>query len=279
MSWTLINSDAPASFTSNTFSYTIPSGSPSAGQLDVLCVEMFEGTITATPSGWFAVPTESTSGGGPTVYYMYYRIALGGDSATVSLANNINTGLFGGAMLIWQRWSAAGTITADQQAGAANSSNASSSPAVSTGTLAATGELSIAYAGAFNGPGWSGLTWSSPYTALASTHDGGGGISEAAAYNTNAGTAAESPNVSWSSGSLQSQAIIVQTFEASSSAPAGVIQPAAAIPVPRRRLARAVVRFTPVATINATAPPPRPQHGTPSSDEARGFKRWLLWGT
>ena len=59
--------------------------------------------------------------------------------------------------------------------------------------------------------------------------------------------------------------------------PAGTVQPLAAQPAPRRKPARAVVRFTPVATVNAAPPPPRPASGLASSDEAREFKRWLLW--
>ena len=46
---------------------------------------------------------------------------------------------------------------------------------------------------------------------------------------------------------------------------------------PRRRPARAVIGFTPVTTTNGP-PHHRPPGGTPSSDDARQFKRWLLWG-
>ena len=46
---------------------------------------------------------------------------------------------------------------------------------------------------------------------------------------------------------------------------------------PRRKPARAVIGFTPVTTTNGP-PHHRPPGGTPSSDDARQFKRWLLWG-
>lgn len=46
---------------------------------------------------------------------------------------------------------------------------------------------------------------------------------------------------------------------------------------PRRRPARAVIGFTPVTTTNAP-PHHRPPGGTPSSEGAREWKRWLLWG-
>lgn len=61
--------------------------------------------------------------------------------------------------------------------------------------------------------------------------------------------------------------------------PAGTVQPlAASLVAPRRKPGRAVVHFIPVTTTNAPAKP-HPAHGTPSSDEARGWKRWLLWGS
>lgn len=48
-------------------------------------------------------------------------------------------------------------------------------------------------------------------------------------------------------------------------------------PAPRRKPARAYTQFTPVATVNAPPPPPKPPAGTAFSDEAREFKRWLIW--
>lgn len=62
------------------------------------------------------------------------------------------------------------------------------------------------------------------------------------------------------------------------SGPAGTVQPlAASLIAPRRRPARAVVQFIPVTTTNAPLPPPKLQGGVPSYDEARDYKRWLLW--
>ncbi len=52
---------------------------------------------------------------------------------------------------------------------------------------------------------------------------------------------------------------ILITFEAAVT-PSGTVQPRATVPVPRRRIARALVAFRPVATTNA--PPPPPPNGT-----------------
>jgi hypothetical protein len=97
-----------------------------------------------------------------------------------------------------------------------NSGN-TASPALSTGTLAATGEAIFVgstntdmQAGTPTGP-----TWGGTYTALdtATSGSGASGTWGASAWNTPVGTAAESPSVSWTNG-MRNRYIFAVTFTA-----------------------------------------------------------------
>lgn len=209
MTWTLVNQDAVTFADGNGgHSYSPPSGAPSVGDLDILCVN--SDTIVTTPSGFTLGPTYVGNQGA----YLYYRLAVGGEgsSATVTTSGNFPT------QLGWSRWQ--GALAADVNAQAhLDANNQTTTPAVSTGTLGGSGELVIAFAALHSQPGSAPASpaWSSGYTNLTSVSSSVGSDAHAAAgivgYNTSAGAGSESPNVSWTN-LMHDQAILVQTFTA-----------------------------------------------------------------
>lgn len=217
MGWTLDGEDA------TTFSdgsaghvYTLPGGAPAAGQLDVLCVN--SDTVVSTPSTTGAAWTLGPSNVGNQGAYLWYRVASGSEGATVTITTSGNFP----TQVSWSRWD--GFAAADAAAIAhVDGTFGTSSPAVSTGPLAAAGELSIAFAAmhGFTGAGQQpqSPSWSAGYTPLTADFSGVTSADVAAftAYNTAAGTAAETPGVSWT-GSAEDRYILVQTFETSGGA-------------------------------------------------------------
>jgi len=222
MTFTLVNDGDTGNWSDNAYAYDFPSGAPAAGELDVIGVNMFSGTMT-TPSGWTLARTTSTTAGGTCHQYLIYKVAGGSDPSSVELANDISGG---GAVLCWARWSASGTIAADATGGgtptATSNSDAASTPAVSL-PLAGAGELAVAYGGGFNGPAIGGVTWGGGFTAAASGDDGFNGVSDAMGYDLSA-SGAQAPELSWTSGTMSAQFMMAQAFTAASaSSPAGLL--------------------------------------------------------
>jgi hypothetical protein len=219
VSFTLVNSDTVAFADGSTgHIYTPPSGAPSAGQLDVLCVD--SDTTVSTPvttggAAWTLGPTFVGDQGA----YIWYRVATGGEGSTITFTTSGNFP----TSLGWSRWSGA-PITADVNAVAhLDASNASTTPAVTTSALSITGELVIALA-ALHGINVTGNApvspvWSTGYTNLTTNCSGltAPDVATFVGYKTPAGTAAESPNVSWTN-AVHDEYILVQTFEGGSTA-------------------------------------------------------------
>jgi hypothetical protein len=177
--------------------YTFPAGPPTVGDLDVLCVN--SDTVVATPAGFAAAPSVVSAMGA----YIFRRQATGGEPAdvTVTTTGNYNT------TMVWSRWRNCGP--ADQAAyELAGSPAGTSTPAVSSGSLAARNELVIAFA-ALHGVPASGAAptapvWSTGYTPVAAGPFAGDPISGAGACTASfvaarvdAGLTAETPGVSW----------------------------------------------------------------------------------
>lgn len=212
MTWTNINSGT-ATFAdgSSGYSYSLPSGAPSVGQLDILCIN--SDTIVETPSttgaAWVLGPTDTSGNQGA---YLWYLVATGGESSSITITTSGNYP----TQVSWSRFSAY-TITADANAIAhEDNADVETTPAVSTGTLSQAGELSVAFA-ALHGMQATSLSnpvWSSPYAAMTADQSGNTSTDVAAfvAYNPDAGTAAETPNVSWTTNATDAY-ILVQTFE------------------------------------------------------------------
>ena len=206
------------------FTYTLPSGAPSAGQLDVLCVNSDTSVSTPASSGGaaWALAESQASGQGA---YIWYRIANGSEPSTVVITTSGNYK----TAISWSRWS--GATALNQVAGAmVNGTNGTSTPAVTTPALSYTGELVIAFGAlhTLNGGAPSAPSWSSGYTALTSYNGTGTGSADVAAYcgyKLGAGTAAESPQVSWTTSTALDHYMLTATFAASTAldatAPAG----------------------------------------------------------
>lgn len=193
--------------------YTFPAGAPSAGNLDVLCVTVWGGSAS-TPSGWQAGASHSDLGN--INMYFFYRLAAGGEGATVTVTTSgSNVGQIGSS-----RWTGvSGTADAN---GFAVAANKPTGPATATtGALAQAGELSIAFAAMINGSASPApVSWSAGYTGMDAAGFDGNSIAMITGYNPVAGTAAESPSVSWTNAYDVYQAILVQTFKAAA-APSG----------------------------------------------------------
>jgi Right handed beta helix region len=215
MTWNLVDSDTGTGTTTSDYVYSLPGGAPAQGNLVVLLVNVSGNTCT-TPAGWTAGP--SVSSNLSVSSYIFYLIAGAGASSTVTLSLSGNSYLLVGSGI----WSAANGVTgADQQATAVLVSGVTESPVVTTGTLAAAGELSVGFAGGFNGgEAISGLAWSPGYIALCNAEYSGDSIGLFAAYNADAGTAPESPQISGFPANWGLNAL-VQTFEAASAPGSG----------------------------------------------------------
>lgn len=185
--------------------YTYPSGAPSVGQLD--CIVVSSDTVVSTPSG-YSVATSFVSSAGS---YFFYRFAVGGEAATTTIttSGNFNTSI------TWSRWD--GATALDVAVNAHIEVNGTTTPAVSTGTLAGTNELVIAGGCLHSGAGPVSFVYSGGYTALGTpvTEVGSGGFATSVCqYRTDAGTAAETPNISWTN-NVTDRYILVAAFTTS----------------------------------------------------------------
>jgi hypothetical protein len=191
--------------------YTYPGGAPTVGQWDVLAVNS-DTVISSVTSGSGAAWNLQTNFLNNQDSQLYTRQASGGEPATVTIttAGNFN------ASLTMSRWDGVNTVDVAVNAHA-DATLGSTTPAVSTGTLAETGEAVIAV-GALHGFGVTPTSpvWSSGFTALQAVTQGSGapGCASYMAYKLGAGTAAETPSVSWTNDVLD-RYILVVTFTAS----------------------------------------------------------------
>lgn len=166
---------------------------PAVGEWDVLFVN--SNTVVSTPAG-FTIRPDATDQQGA---YIFTRKAAGGESSTVTVttSGNHNTDV------VWHRWSGID----DYSAGGfvrANNTNATVLPSTSTGTLASTGMLLLAFAALhnFDGAAPASPSWGNGFTDAGSTTIGGDGSSSAVAafvgYKIGVGTASETvDSVSW----------------------------------------------------------------------------------
>ena len=211
---------------------------PTVGQLDVLCVN--SETTVSTPAGCLAAPTNVGGQGA----YMFRRIAAGGEGSTVTIttAGNFDT------VAQWSRW---GNVNAaDDAPKAVASSPGTSTPAVTSSVLAETNELVVAFGALHNFAGGTPTapSWSAGYTPLQS--DFRNGVGGFVAYKLNAGTAAESPSVSWTN-TAEDRYIFGLTFTTFADAPTGSAVLDATMPA----MAVSIDASSPVdAVLDATMP-------------------------
>lgn len=192
MAWGLTDSDAVGFTDVNAgHVYTIPAGAPGAADFDALCVN--SNTVINTPSG-FTKRVDATNNQGA---YIFTRLGGSGSTITISGSGDNNT------TLTWSRWTGSNAYSAGNLTRADNS-NGSVLPATSTGALAETGMLVIAFAALHNFDGLLSTlpSWSNGFTALESTSSGLPASSSAVVaftgYKTTAGTGSETiDSVSW----------------------------------------------------------------------------------
>ncbi len=181
---------------------------PEVGQWDVLCVN--SNATVSTPSGFTLAESAVTNQGA----YVFVREAVGGEGSTVTVTNASGSQ---NVHVAWSRWPASLTALDTSTNTQANGSSGNNTPTHSTGTLAATGELVIAF-GALHSIGLAGQTspaWSSGYTPVTSSAAQGAGATGVrgyVAYKENAGTAAEAPQVSWSGDGAQNRYMLAVSF-------------------------------------------------------------------
>lgn len=203
MTATLINSGT-FGFNDGNGGHVIDLGSaPNANEVDVLCVN--SNTVVTTPTGFTAAPTRVNSQGA----YVYRRKAVGGEGQTVTITTSGNHETAVG----WSRWG--GINAADDTASSGvDGVSGTSTPAHSTGTLAASTELIIAF-GALHSLSAlpSSPVWAGAYTALTAVTQGSGssGVTNYVGYKQPVGTAAESPSVSWT-GNVSDRYMLTITF-------------------------------------------------------------------
>jgi hypothetical protein len=201
---TLVTSSTFAFADGNTGHSCNLGSSPAVGDLDLLCVN--SDTVVSTPAGFTARRSDVTNQGA----YIFSRKAAGGEGSTVTVTTSGNFN----AVVSWSRWSA--TNTFDVSAGTqANSSSGASTPAHSTGTLAASTDLVVAFGALHSSTGATAPSWSTGFTGLTEASQGTGstGCFAFVGYKIGAGTAAETPQVSWT-GSVSDRYMLTAAFTA-----------------------------------------------------------------
>lgn len=178
---------------------------PAVDQFDCLAVN--SNTTVSTPSGFTLAETKVTNQGS----YWFVRKAVGGEGSTVTITTSGNHP----TSVHWIRLAACVAVDTSTST-EVNSSIGGASPAHSTGTLAEDDELVLAFA-ALHSIGAANQTdpvWSAGYTAILSSLQGSSttGVIGYTAYKTGAGTAAETPSVSWSGAGAFNRYMLVLSF-------------------------------------------------------------------
>lgn len=206
VSWTLLDSGTAGFSDGNGgHTYTFPAGAVDPG--DLLTISTSSDTVVATPSGW----TQANQDVGNIGAYQWYKEAAGGETTVVVTTSGDHPTEIG-----YLRYLGATATPLDVTAKARHTSADNTTPAVTTPSLAQTGELVIAAAclGGLGNATQTGPSWSTGYT---NRLDGQTVETDATgqhlfvADNRNAGTAAESPNVTWTNGTTN-QTILVMAF-------------------------------------------------------------------
>lgn len=192
-------------FTASGTVVTYTGGGVATGSIDVLCVNSDN---TVTVPGWTAAATRVSQQGA------YVFTCDGGTTttATINLGGGINTNTH----VSWLR--IAGTAGVDSGATATagvDTTAGTTTPAVTSGALATGNELVIAFAALHNLTGGTPTApvWSAGYVQQTSGTIGGSptGVYGNVAVKAPAGTAAESPSLTWS-GTANDRYILVVAF-------------------------------------------------------------------
>lgn len=238
---------------------TYTGGGSTSNSIDVLCINSDN---TVSVPGFTAVATAVTNQGA----YIFTCDAGTTSSATINLGGGISTS----TQVCWLRIT--GTTGVDTGATATaqnNNTTGSATPSVTSGALAGAQELALAFAALHNFAGSTPTSpvWSSGYVEQVSATIGSSttGVYGDVAVKTPAGTAAESPSMSWTNACLN-RYILVVAFQAAAvttitpnslSVPVSLGQPAVAqaLTVAPDSLTVAVSLGSPRVSIPTVAPP------------------------
>lgn len=192
---------------------TYTAGAPSVADFDVLCVN--SDTTVSTPPGFTASVSAVTNQGG----YVFSRKAVGGEGASVTVTTNGNFN----CDVIWVRVTGGNAVDVTGSAQTNGAAGGVTSPAFTSSPLAESTELALAFAAnhTFNTSPPTSPAWSSGYTPVASGVQGAGasGCAGFVAAKVPAGTAAESPSVSWTNGTSDRYMLFVSVTAAATGTP------------------------------------------------------------
>lgn len=182
---------------------------PTVGDWDVLFVNS-DATIV-TPSGFTLAQSKITFQGA----YAYVRQAVGGEGTTVSITTGIGGGPFNAA-LGWARVRGADGWDVAVVAGAGGGAG-TTSPPISSGKVAATNEIAIAYLALHNlNVVPTNPVWGDGFTGLASANQGSGasGCGAMIGQRNGVGTTPFTASVSWT-GAVVDRDFFIVTLTAS----------------------------------------------------------------
>ena len=137
MAWSLLGSGTTVFATSGTV-YTYPAGAPASGNLLVLGIN--SDTTVSTPTGYTLSPNASFVGGQGA--YVYWRIAGASEPTTITITTSGNFPV----ALSYRRYSGNLAAPFDVANNANHTGFTNTTPAVSLGPLAGSGELLLCYA-------------------------------------------------------------------------------------------------------------------------------------
>jgi hypothetical protein len=195
-------------------------GTTGSTTFDVLCVN--SDNVVTTPAGWSVPATLVNSQGS----YIFTRNG-GTTSATLALGG----GIASNSDAFWVRITSATAVDAiTPNTAGVDGSSGTATPALTTGALSAATELVVAFA-ALHGIGTAvptTFTWSSGYTEQVNGAQGGvvgSAVAGSVAVKAPAGTAAETPSVSWTPGTASDRYMLAVAFTDAAAASASFVFP------------------------------------------------------
>lgn len=183
---------------------------PAVGETDVLCINS-DTIVTSVTSSGGAAWSLAESAVSDQAAYIYIRKATGGEPATVTVTTSGNFNTHVG----WSRWP--GLSALDTSTNTQASSAAAITPVHSTGVMAESTELVVAF-GALHSIGTANQNtpvWSAGFGEVTSSAAQGtstSGVRGYVGYKQNAGTAAEAPRVQWSGDSVTDRYMLTVSF-------------------------------------------------------------------
>lgn len=230
---------------------------PDVGDLDVLCI--VSNTVVDSLAGQGFVISSDNESVTNMGMYLWRRIAVGGEASTVTVSTVGNHNTFVG----WTRWK---NVVAADDAGKSvvNGTPGSTTPSLTSNPLAETNELVVAFGGlhTIGAANQNTPIWTGGFTGLLAGTQGSGadGVVGYVGYRTDAGTAAVSPNVSWSGATADDRGMMLLTFTTSepvgSTAVLDAVAPAATSQLNATASSSGTLSITApgaTASINATA--------------------------